>query len=705
MTGLRRTLAPAALALAVFAASAHAQSSELRKLFDEGLSQMRQGNEAQALATFQRALALDPSSDEAYELYRATEQEVWLQMLVREGQFEIIAKRFIDLADLGRMDVENDRDAIRELLTQLKEGPAPVERRKIVAALRARHGEYAVPYMIGALAERGDDDYRVIVMVSLAELGSAAVPPLIEALESTDSFQARNIALVLGNIGDARAAGSLAWVASDPTRDDEVRRAAGMALEKVGGGAEGGAASALVGEGLAYLNGRDEVLASYLLSRVIWNWGGGALEPAAVPHDMYAPEMAKKCFQRALSADPSNLDARAGLVRSTMSEKIELIHRMMVEDDQWMDLALAVEEGMLTAYAAGPQAMERALESATKDGDIGAATTLLRYYGDASAAPTPAMLAALGSAVPQIREEAAIAVANSAIAGGRLALDPRVVEHLSTAAGRAIQRTALVIDPDARRNAALVSALEARGIATASADRGTLGLATLRRAGGFDVIVCADVLPDITTQQVLTDVRNDARLAATPFVVVASDAEAADELYSDRAQAIVAGADGTDAIVDSLEERVNIDRMEADDLSQRSAQALADLARCNVDVTAAESSLASTLEFRPDSVTIPAMSALGRAGSSASVEGLLGVVTDGDRSDEARIAAGHALASVLRRTGGMSEDAYASLSGLITDGDVNLLVRHAAAEALGALRLGDSQRAAALRAVEVQVTE
>jgi len=703
MTGLRRTLAPTAFALALLAAPAAAQRGELGTLFKEGLSLLEQGQEAEALATFRRALALQPSSEEAYELYRSTEHEVWLRLLVREGQFEIVAKTFIDLADLGQIAHQDDRDAIRELLTALKAGPTPVERRQLVASLRARHGEYAVRYMLGALAERSDDDYRVLVMLSLAELGTDAVPPLLEALESTDSFQARNVAIVLGNIGDARAAGSLAWVASDATREDDVRQAASQALAKVAPGWSGAAAAQLVAEGNAYLNDDDRMLAPYLLSQVVWNWGGGELTPVPVPAPMYGEELAKKSFHRALEADQNSLDASAGLVRASVAQNYELGLIALAGGDVEAQAELAAQ-GLLSAYTAGPAAMERALEQALADKDDSAAIAILRVFGRASAAPTPAMLAALGSATGQVREEAAIAIAHAGLAGGRLDLDGRVVGTLATAAGRAIQRTALVIDGDARRGAAIVAELEALGIACASADRGIVGLANLRRAGGVDVIVCADELSDITTDQVLTDVRNDARLGATPFVVVAADVEEAGSRFEDRANAVIGGAGESEAVVAALDERVNVDRAEADDLSARAAAALGALASANVDVTASADALASTLALRPDSVVVPAATALARSGAARHVDALVALVTDGERSDEARVAAGRALANVLRRTGGVSSTAYEQLQGLVVS-DAPLAVRHAAAEALGALELGGTQRAAALRSVDVQVSE
>lgn len=726
MTGLTRKLVPAALALTLAAAPVAAQSSELVQLFSEGMSLFEQGQEAEALATLERALALDPTSDEAYELFRALEaehlarldpfeQEAWMILLMRGGQFELVAKRFLDLAELGRIDRQNDRDAIRALLTALKADPTPSARRRIVADLRARHGEYSVPYMIGALADRSDDAYRVRVMLSLAEMGGSVVPPLTEALEceSSDPYMARNVAAVLGNIGDPRAIGALAWLANSEA-EPGVRSAAGDALSRIleGQGRSGldlGPSAQLVHEGNSYLNQSDEVLLPFMYSQVVWDWEGGDLQATIVPRTMYPEEMAKISFYRALDADASNLDARAGLVRAAVVQGYELglIATAGGDVESQMDQA---SEGLLVALSAGTNAMERALEQSMSDGDIAATIAILRTFGLTASTPTTAMQQALGHDVPQVREEAAIALAHTALSGNSASVDAAVISNLGTAGGRSIHRTALVIDANDRRRTEMVAALEASGIACLSSAQGLLGLATLRRAGGVDVVVCASALPDVTTQQVLTNVRNDVRLSNTPFVVVADDPEAFDdieELYSDRADTVVRGVDQVGDVEAALSERVNTDRAEADDLAMRAASALSALAAAGVDVAAASDQLAGTLassEARPDAVIVPALRTLALRGNDSHAQAMLGVLTDDARSDAARTVAGRSLANLLRRTGGAAEGAYEPLQALVTS-DAAIAVRQAAAEALGALALGDAQRAEALVGSDVTVSE
>lgn len=721
MTGLTRKLVPAALALSLAATPAFAQSSELIQLFNEGMELFEQGRESEALATLQRALALDPSSDEAYELFRSLEREAmartgddafqdeaWMILLMRGGQFELIAKRFLDLAELGRIERMDDRDAIRGLLTELKGGPTPTERRRISANLRARHGEYAVPYMIGALADRGDDAYRVLVMLALAEMGGSVVPPLMEALEAeaTDAYLARNLCVVLGNIGDTRAVGSLTWLANSDA-DPGVRNAAGEALADILGGASANrpAAEILVSEGLGYLNETDAVLLPFMYSQVVWDWEGGELVSTTVPHDMYGEEMAKKSFFRALTADDTNLDARAGLVRAAVVQDYELSLMAQAGSDVADQRELA-GQGLLVALTAGTDAMERALSQAMADQDVAASIAILRAYGASASVPSTAMQQALGHDVAQIREEAAIALAHTALAGNSATVDATVIGQLANAGSRSILRTALVIDGNEGRLGRMIDALAAEGVACLRAGTGAMGLATLRRAGGVDVVICADTLPDLTTQAVLTNVRNDVRLSQTPFVVVSDDVDAAGDLYDDRAEAVVGSAAETASILDALEGRVNVDRAEADDLARRAASALAALASANVDVSAASAALSGTLassEARPDAVIVPVMDVLALRGSSSEAGAILGVLTDTDRSDAARVAAGRSLANLLRRTGGVGVD-YEAVEAVVTS-DAAIAVRQAAAQALGAVSLGDAQRASAMRASETTVSE
>jgi hypothetical protein len=80
------------------------------------------------------------------------------------------------------------------------------------------------------------------------------------------------------------------------------------------------------------------------------------------------------------------------------------------------------------------------------------------------------------------------------------------------------------------------------------------------------------------------------------------------------------------------------------------ASALAQLAQSNpASLEAVASSLTSAAN-REDAVSIPVMYVLGRSGSADHADTLLAVVGESSRSDEARVAAAKALATLVDRT-------------------------------------------------------
>ncbi len=105
------------------------------------------------------------------------------------------------------------------------------------------------------------------------------------------------------------------------------------------------------------------------------------------------------------------------------------------------------------------------------------------------------------------------------------------------------------------------------------------------------------------------------------------------------------------------------------------------------ELAGAEPALITNAVARDDDVAVPSMAALGQGGSASSVDALAGVALDGDRSDEARAAAAHALAGLFGRGLRPGADVTLGLEALLAS-DAALEVRAAAAHALGALGSG-----------------
>lgn len=696
MIGLRRSRFPAALAaLSAVLFSVSSSAQEAQELFRQGVELLDRGENEAALAIFQRVLAADPGHDEAFALWQETDDRIWMKLLVLEGEYEQVAKRLMSLAQMGRKQRQNDPEAIRALLTELDTDDVGA-RTRAIRTLAADYGEYAVPLMVFGLADKADDDRRVILMQALTQMGSDVVPPLLETLESEDPFLRRNVALTLGYIGDPRASGLLALHAASD-EDEGVRSAATQALQRTGGTAD--ALTQLLAQGDAYHNELDTVLRPYQFSDVVWSWDGAGLVATEVPRYLYGDELAKKAYYRALRVAPDSLEALAGVARVSVSQRQHIAEWAGAGQDvgEWSE-RLTTDE--LAVRIAGGPALDLALGWAIDQDDQTAATGLCRALAHAGGSSTPNLTRALGAGDSgAVRGEAAVALGWIACHSHARAT-PDVVTALAQAASREIVRIAAIIDGDAARRAQLEQALESEGILVNAWSTGGRALASLRSVPGIDVIVLAESLPDLTAHQVLTEVRADPRFGATPVILAAEDVEAAGELWSERVTAISAYGD-TSAVLEALSGAVEGDRAEASDLAARAATVLACLGAGSTDISSSSDPLASALG-RPDEVVVPSLQALGHGAGAGHVDAIAAVVTDTARSEPVRVAAGNSLNGVFARVPQASEATVTALTEVAIN-DASFPVREAVATALGRLPLDAEARVRLMNAVRAKL--
>lgn len=712
MTGLRPSLGLAALlaALAVPAPALHGTPSflglsavplgatvaqDLAQLFNEGMALLKEGQNEAALAKFQEILARDPSNEEAYELWKSSDERAWLELLTKEGQFELVAMHLMGQVRAERVERRNDGDAIRELVTSLG-GADALERARIVQQLSSQHGEYAVPYLLPALADRGNDDRRVVTVQALARFGPDVVPPLAEAMSSPDAFLRRNVAATLGYIGDQRAAGVL-MQALQNDGDEAVRAAADKALAQMGAARTASAAQTLVAEGQDYLARRDNVLSPVLWSNVVWHMDGGRLTAREVPRLVFAEEMAKQSFYRALAADAGHAPALAGIARASLAAEARVADAQAAGADLG-DLADEVASGSLAALAAGHGALDAALADCLAQGDSAGARAVIQLLGRSGVNLTPALRGAVQSDDAAVAEEAALAVTHVSLARGEQ-VGEGVVLRLARAAGREVLQGALVIDADAQRSETLAAALRGRGMLVHQATSGAGGVAALLRAPTLDVVVIAEQLPDLTAAQVLREVERNPAQSSAARLILAVDAEAAADMWGDRVAGVIGAGLELDVLDEAMAEGLGRDRELADDLAARAATALVALARSGQNVSVARENLLRALSNRSDAIVLPSLAVLGSVSTPDDVGALVGVLLDGERAEDLRAAAADSLAGLFaRHRAAPGADTLASLSDLLRSGE-SLALRRAVANALGQLDLNAGLRAALVRDV------
>jgi hypothetical protein len=668
------------------------QGSDIQQAFAEGRRALEQNDQEAAARAFQRVLAADPSNDQAYELWRSIEdQQVWTELLMAGGQVELATQRILELARAGRQEHRNDPAAIREALTRLVAAAAdPIERREITANLAAHHGEYVVPLMIPALADPSGGERGVLFMNSLTQMGPTVVLPLIAALESSSSQLSvlrRNVAIVLGRIGDRRALGSLLALV-DSNSDSAVTDAALQALEKIQGAGNvqrGTAVATLVAEGRAYAFEQQEVLAPYGYSDTTWRFDGQALIAVPTHPAFYALENGKRRFLAALRLDPSSAEARAGLALVGSKGQIKAAAVTAAGGDVG-EMESRVQHGHLAALVAGPEALDGALQLALQQGDEAATVGLLRDLATLGQAVGTGVRQALTAEALRVRGEAAVAVAEAGLAGDGSAPLSEAVEVLGDCAELQVLRQVLVIDSDAGRNAAFAQAIDGlEGFRAVPATNGVQGLRLVLDVERADAILLATELSDLTADALLEQIGRRPELESAPVLLLAPAGDEVAEAYGDRVAGVLSSpGEVATTLVDAVGETLSAGQDLANHLAGRAAGALARLAQSgHADVVAPAAPALALAAARPlDSVSIPALGALGQVGDDSGAAVAAAVAADGGRSDEARVAAAQALTAMLRRGVSVSADDSAALIATLQS-DASAAVRAAVAGALG----------------------
>lgn len=685
MTGLRRVLG-LFVSVAAFSTSSWAYApDELSDTFAAAIELLHRGKKDEALAQLKKVAAMSPDQKAAYELWKSRDYADWRDLLVQGGDFELVAKRLIDLARVERKAMANDKDTILGLVRTATTSDDAAERRKAARTLAADHGQYAVPYLLPLLAE-GDEERRILAMHTLSQMGHDAAVPVAEALKSDDATTRRNAAFVLGNLGSPMGVAALQHAAASDA-DEVVRTAAADSLKKLN--AQGTALANYLEAGDRFWKRSDLALSRGEAGDVVWDWKDGQLVGTPIPRSLYGSEMSKRAFYDALRVDPSSNAALAGLARAYVDAqtRIDALTAAGQDMSAWKDAAGST---LIAVNGAGVEALDVALSSSVQAGDASTAAALCRVIGPLAPSATPGLRSALASSDGAIRSEAAVALGQIAARSGTAA-GADVVKALGESAGREVLRLALVIDGDAGRANALAEELRGMGTYATVADNGALGLIVLRRAPALDVVFVADSLSDITTAQIVDEVKNDERTANVPVFVLAADKDAAAATYGDRIAGASSGAGDVEGARPALSAELTGDRALATTLASRSAATLAHLGMAD-DLGPALSNLAIAVS-REDATAIPAMAALGARGTAAQAPALLQALADDKRSEAARAAAGEALARVVARSGGaLDAEGVAQVEGVVRS-EAAMPIREAAARVLGSVSISPADRA------------
>lgn len=671
----------------VTAAPASGQSNDEK--FRTGADLYFRGKVDEALAVFQEILAENPSNEDALGYYAAAGKEVFSLMLVKGGEFEATAKRFLQLATIARTEKTADPEAIAALVEQALGGNF-IEARDAVYALSANHGEYGAAPFVALLGDEDNQERRVKAITCLNQMAGDSVLPLIAALDADDERVVRNASACLGVIRDARAVPALKRVV-EQTGNATNRMAAEEALQKI----TGKAASSLPASTDLYLDAATRyfrndatVVAPFDTKDAVWHWADGKVEATQVPAVLRHLRLAQ---QNCLAA-AGNEAAQAALLAAYAAEKASVAATVaMGADGEAPEADPALDVKLATG---GPDRCSAALTYALAHDAPMAAVELLKTLESMGAA-SPAMRQALGAGYKSVRYQAAFALASTGDTSGE------VVAALGAALGEDALRTVLVVDDRSESRNAMAAALRAAGLSVVTADSGALGFGRARTVPPKDVVVVRAGLSDVTLDQFVHDADFRSSSAAIVVVCDASAEETVKALYEGKGNVKGFATDpiAVDAFVETVRAALpdlNHERAAALAASERAAGMLGHLPASALGGVQAD--LMAALGRTEDTVLGGVLKAVGHLGLADAADEVAAIFADGARAEEIRVAAADCLGGIFARMSARpAEDVLKPVQDAMA-GESSAAVRLAAGRALGAARfLAADERAALLR--------
>ncbi|MCA8940956.1 MAG: HEAT repeat domain-containing protein, partial [Planctomycetes bacterium] len=448
----------AIVAACVAAGSLSAQDDDL---FKQALRKLRLNDREAALSLLTEYLATNPGNEEAFDLWTKVDSDEWMIMVNEGGEFAKIAKHLMTLASSGRREISRDADKIRELVATATSSEDFAERTHAMAELASDHSEFAVPALIAVLGNPDEDKGQDYAMLTLQRIGSPAVLPLVEALASDSDLLRRNIAASLVHIGDPRAAGALAKLASED-KNEAVREIARAGLEKFGVAAGTNAVDIFLGDAQDYLTGVG--LRGLTPSEVVWTFDDGQLVAHDVPSEVFHLELAKKAAHMAMSMDPANDAAKALLARSYLAEVAAIEETLAANPDNEAVQALSAKIPALrmVAMTTGPATLRQALTDSMRDHMVPTAVATIEALSDVETPSTigdsPLLTALDDDASSAIGYAAALAITKVSGDSASIPDANKVVEVLSRAVNEKGRRLVKVIGGGERAETAARSA-------------------------------------------------------------------------------------------------------------------------------------------------------------------------------------------------------------------------------------------------------
>jgi hypothetical protein len=680
----QQSLLAAAVAVVV-GGSALAQDTPLR----EAVNLLRLNKTDEAVNKLREILTADPSNADALQLYQSVSQDEWYMLMTTKGEIQQIAQSILERAKVETKQRSRDQASIDELVaTATAKDSDYGARQAAINKLIADHGEFAVPALVQKLGNPDDAEGQIQAIYTLSQLRSAAVLPLIEALKSGSEHVVQNAAAALHQIGDLRAAPSMAQLADDSRAGVSTIARKFLTKHNI----TGNAVDLMLAQAGNYLKGEIPIGG---FSQVVWQLHDDKLVATDVPALLYPSELAKSVAATAVRISPASLPARSMLAQANLGQANLIESSLAKGDESLRPLEPVAAELKIAAMATGLDALRAALDTGVREGLPAVASGAIQVLGSVENTDTigqSSLLAALNSSDKRIKYAAAEALVRAS-GGARVPQQEQVVAVLADAVAEESVRTIQVIAPSLDSASAVQAASSVRSLAIEASADAVKGTRSLLVNPNVDVVVISEILPDRLPEDVIGIIKKDSRLASARIVIIAKDVDAAKARFGEGVgvvQAPLTGETLVAAVNTALEGVASPANERAEAYATKASNALLSIAEQKSSIAGALANLTKQLN-RGDAVAVPAARALGLAGGAAELTGLVPVVS-GSGSVELRTASATAIGNILARLESCPDDVAAALTAVLGS-DADVALRTAAAVALGKGNVAPAKRA------------
>jgi HEAT repeat protein len=296
-------------------------------------------------------------------------------------QLAPLAAKILEIIEQGRYQ---RRTASEIIVDEIKRLSSTV-RGKYTAIERLRNsGEYAIPFMLSAMADESRKEEFPNIASALSEIGRPAVRPLAASLEMENTAIKAEVVRALGKIGYAEALGYLKYIVEND-KSQQLRELAADSIKQIdSASAEKKAAELFFQTANGYYYKADSLMpVTEGDTANVWFWSkeSNSLVREAVSKTNFTELMAMRSCEWALRADKD-----FGQAISLWLACAFRIDSTKISYPAYFGTGHA--DAMTYAVTAGPEYLHEALERAIKDSDtivaFGTVEALARNAGEKS---------------------------------------------------------------------------------------------------------------------------------------------------------------------------------------------------------------------------------------------------------------------------------------------------------------------------------